>query len=135
MFFFFKQKTAYEIRNCDWSSDVCSSDLQQPVRKQSTRSRPRRAKMRQLGATFRMQDVRVFRGAVQTSLPSLTPFICISTPPPPAPRQPLRSEFHFLHLASVKRLPLPGFEPEPTNSRGNSQSRLHSRPLWRSVAR
>ena len=25
--FFFKQKTAYEIRNCDWSSDVCSSDL------------------------------------------------------------------------------------------------------------
>ena len=24
---FFKQKTAYEIRNCDWSSDVCSSDL------------------------------------------------------------------------------------------------------------
>ena len=28
-FFFFKQKTAYEIRNCDWSSDVCSSDLMQ----------------------------------------------------------------------------------------------------------
>ena len=27
LFFFFKQKTAYEIRNCDWSSDVCSSDL------------------------------------------------------------------------------------------------------------
>src|SRR5213596_3835338 len=25
--FFFKQKTAYEIRPCDWSSDVCSSDL------------------------------------------------------------------------------------------------------------
>ena len=28
MFFFFKQKTAYEILTCDWSSDVCSSDLQ-----------------------------------------------------------------------------------------------------------
>ena len=26
-FFFFKQKTAYEILTCDWSSDVCSSDL------------------------------------------------------------------------------------------------------------
>src|ERR1043165_9139335 len=26
-FFFFKQKTAYEIRPRDWSSDVCSSDL------------------------------------------------------------------------------------------------------------
>ena len=27
MFFFFKQKTAYEITASDWSSDVCSSDL------------------------------------------------------------------------------------------------------------
>src|SRR3546814_10977778 len=27
MFFFFKQKTAYEMRIGDWSSDVCSSDL------------------------------------------------------------------------------------------------------------
>src|SRR5881397_1470264 len=26
-FFFFKQKTAYEMAQCDWSSDVCSSDL------------------------------------------------------------------------------------------------------------
>ena len=26
-FFFFKQKPAYEIVDCDWSSDVCSSDL------------------------------------------------------------------------------------------------------------
>src|SRR3546814_5097251 len=43
-FFFFKQKTAYEMRISDWSSDVCSSDLrpkrldeylgQQPVREQ-----------------------------------------------------------------------------------------------------
>src|SRR3546814_3377624 len=33
-FFFFKQKTAYEMRISDWSSDVCSSDLmttQNPV--------------------------------------------------------------------------------------------------------
>src|SRR3546814_4403935 len=35
--FFFKQKTAYEMRISDWSSDVCSSDL--PVD-----SRPRRAR-------------------------------------------------------------------------------------------
>ena len=28
-FFFFKQKTAYEIKECDWSSDVCSSDLKE----------------------------------------------------------------------------------------------------------
>src|SRR3546814_5529720 len=30
IFFFFKQKTAYEMRISDWSSDVCSSDLYYP---------------------------------------------------------------------------------------------------------
>src|SRR3546814_2016598 len=30
-FFFFKQKTAYEMRISDWSSDVCSSDLVVPA--------------------------------------------------------------------------------------------------------
>src|SRR3546814_10913621 len=30
-FFFFKQKTAYEMRISDWSSDVCSSDLSTPL--------------------------------------------------------------------------------------------------------
>src|SRR3546814_9402688 len=39
MFFFFKQKTAYEMRISDWSSDVCSSDL----RVGEQRSRPARA--------------------------------------------------------------------------------------------
>src|SRR3546814_7275578 len=32
VFFFFKQKTAYEMRISDWSSDVCSSDLRRPHR-------------------------------------------------------------------------------------------------------
>src|SRR3546814_15551346 len=31
MFFFFKQKTAYEMRISDWSSDVCSSDLKDHI--------------------------------------------------------------------------------------------------------
>src|SRR3546814_4000569 len=31
LFFFFKQKTAYEMRVSDWSSDVCSSDLAGPL--------------------------------------------------------------------------------------------------------
>src|SRR3546814_10680403 len=30
LFFLFKQKTAYEMRISDWSSDVCSSDLHEP---------------------------------------------------------------------------------------------------------
>src|SRR3546814_18310874 len=34
LFFFFKQKTAYEMRISDWSSDVCSSDLQYRQRQQ-----------------------------------------------------------------------------------------------------
>src|SRR3546814_9949753 len=39
--FFFKQKTAYEMRISDWSSDVCSSDLRR--RDRSGASRGRRA--------------------------------------------------------------------------------------------
>src|SRR3546814_6891630 len=45
LFFFFKQKTAYELRISDWSSDVCSSDLALQARPSSissggTASRP-----------------------------------------------------------------------------------------------
>src|SRR3546814_9526678 len=36
-FFFFKQKTAYEMRISDWSSDVCSSDLAVPAHEVSSR--------------------------------------------------------------------------------------------------
>src|SRR3546814_7212642 len=38
--FFFKQKTAYEMRISDWSSDVCSSDLLQPGNRQGPAARP-----------------------------------------------------------------------------------------------
>src|SRR3546814_2000786 len=38
MFFFFKQKTAYEMRISDWSSDVCSSDLREPLRRRPAKS-------------------------------------------------------------------------------------------------
>src|SRR3546814_4171308 len=36
MFFFFKQKTAYEMRISDWSSDVCSSDLEDWTEKRAS---------------------------------------------------------------------------------------------------
>src|SRR3546814_6457373 len=42
-FFFFKQKTAYEMRTSDWSSDVCSSDLirrREPSQTRSARALP-----------------------------------------------------------------------------------------------
>src|SRR3546814_6188396 len=35
LFFFFKQKTAYEMRISDWSSDVCSSDLPVTLRQKT----------------------------------------------------------------------------------------------------
>src|SRR3546814_10975830 len=41
LFFFFKQKTAYEMRISDWSSDVCSSDLAVADDKRDVRLAPR----------------------------------------------------------------------------------------------
>ena len=41
-FFFFKQKTAYEIGTGDWSSDVCSSDLTDRVVDVASDADPRR---------------------------------------------------------------------------------------------
>src|SRR3546814_1482514 len=38
-FFFFKQKTAYDLRISDWSSDVCSSDLEAPAFGQQPQTR------------------------------------------------------------------------------------------------
>src|SRR3546814_8619120 len=40
LFFFFKQKTAYEMRISDWSSDVCSSDLSPAVTTDTLIPRP-----------------------------------------------------------------------------------------------
>src|SRR3546814_6286971 len=58
MFFFFKQKTAYELRISDWSSDVCSSDL-------ASLKPPERSEKHRLAATERdvvgLLDLRVGR--------------------------------------------------------------------------
>src|SRR3546814_873853 len=42
-FFCFKQKSAYEMRISDWSSDVCSSDLSAPKRSEAVAQRPAHA--------------------------------------------------------------------------------------------
>src|SRR3546814_2066982 len=56
MFFFFKQKTAYEMRISDWSSDVCSSDLVTANKSfGATTLRQRHAKAS--GKTLRLQYV------------------------------------------------------------------------------
>src|SRR3546814_7326215 len=46
-FFFFKQKTAYEMRISDWSSDVCSSDLHPARLVGQRRAWPTRRRSRQ----------------------------------------------------------------------------------------
>src|SRR6187399_3669090 len=63
-FFFFKQKTAYEITASDWSSDVCSSDLRSLRRTPcadpwqgrlpgTPAARDRRSEERRVGKEFR----------------------------------------------------------------------------------
>src|SRR3546814_3309996 len=68
-FLFFKQKTAYEMRISDWSSDVCSSDL--PVRSVVSQRKPqeRQGTMTEakdgygIGARLvRKEDARFLRG-------------------------------------------------------------------------
>src|SRR3546814_20523522 len=49
-FFFFKQKTAYEMRISDWSSDVCSSDLARARRVRDRLAGRRARRGRTLGA-------------------------------------------------------------------------------------
>src|SRR3546814_14828231 len=45
LFFFFKQKTAYEMRISDWSSDVCSSDLLAVHRSKLSREQTRERRL------------------------------------------------------------------------------------------
>src|SRR3546814_9282241 len=60
--FFFKQKTAYEMRISDWSSDVCSSDLRskQVFRQADATDRHRRLAS-QLFRPRRQRQVRTFK--------------------------------------------------------------------------
>src|SRR3546814_8195272 len=61
MFVFFKQKTAYEVRISDWSSDVCSSDLERSAHMRLIRGRNTQPEVRvrqllhAMGYRFRLQ--------------------------------------------------------------------------------
>src|SRR3546814_9714608 len=50
--FFFKQKTAYELRISDWSSDVCSSDLRARFAEQPDADRPQQPEVQRRGRRF-----------------------------------------------------------------------------------
>src|SRR3546814_7087933 len=80
--FFFKQKTAYEMRISDWSADVCSSDLsgqgrsggsQQPDRTNSRKTNRHLARKRTVGKAF-FRDCR--RDGEEADRPLAEAFTC-----------------------------------------------------------
>src|SRR3546814_15518937 len=70
LFFFFKQKTAYEMRISDWSSDVCSSDLVgRFVEQQHVGLLPRDQRQRQPRALAAGETVDALEGAGAGEVP------------------------------------------------------------------
>src|SRR3546814_6666418 len=59
--FFFKQKTAYDMRISDWSSDVCSSDLPAVAARRDGETLARRTLLARLCAHHRPAHGRLFR--------------------------------------------------------------------------
>src|SRR3546814_6106111 len=57
VFFFFKQKTAYEMRISDWSSDVCSSDLRQLAEKAADLAVMQADRAREAGSYAEAYDI------------------------------------------------------------------------------
>src|SRR3546814_10486151 len=72
--FFFKQKTAYEMRISDWSSDVCSSDLAMDI--STTTNAPLPTARRSMGRTLRayvaLTKPRVLELLQVTTVPVMT---------------------------------------------------------------
>src|SRR3546814_10406562 len=70
LFFFFKQKTAYEMRISDWSSDVCSSDLASSAESGYFLEEVRRQLIEEFGETAEESPNSVYAGGlwVRTSL-------------------------------------------------------------------
>src|SRR3546814_4379866 len=96
VFFFFKQKTAYEMRISDWSSDVCSSDLETSAWSRlskvwtvwyATRRIPRRsARSRNPGSTC---------SACGQTLDPLRPLAALTMPVAGEYRRPRPSPYRF----------------------------------------
>src|SRR3546814_9663358 len=127
-FFFFKQKTAYEMRISDWSSDVCSSDLAR------RRGYPR--------SWFRHpvdpRQPRLLRGAVggrrlQSGAPARRPGCRGGGAPrqahpgqgPGAGALPLRSEEHTSELQSLMRSSYAVFCLNKKKKTNNQQNNRH----------
>src|SRR3546814_1182394 len=74
-FFFFKQKTAYEMRISDWSSDVCSSDLHRPTTPMHIARPLPSGVLREHGVTrYRSEERRVGKECVSTCRSRWSPY-------------------------------------------------------------
>src|SRR3546814_3058419 len=117
--FFFKQKTAYDMRISDWSSDVCSSDLPDHAHAAAPRRRPRlrsrraarklhrrRRRTRDDAGCGQLSGQVVGRTARRTAVPSReTPRdVDRRGAPRSRPRQSRRSEEHTSELQSLMRI-------------------------------
>src|SRR3546814_3601007 len=110
-FFFFKQKTAYEMRISDWSSDVCSSDL---LRSANSFSAPLRAANANANLSFplyqggrvknsiRAADARVESGRANLRFTEADVFTAIVSVYMDVMRD--RSEEHTSELQSLMRI-------------------------------
>src|SRR3546814_2000250 len=103
-FFFFKQKTAYEMRISDWSSDVCSSDLGDVQKADLAHL----AEFRDFFAVGRFRDLAIDLGCVAVEFEvdgckklffALRQFEGVG-----AHGRPLRSEEHTSELQSLMRI-------------------------------
>src|SRR3546814_1590212 len=109
MFFFFKQKTAYEMRISDWSSDVCSSDLSSLMPNRSSSSEAPRRLSQVVTASVRIADFDAPGFAASASRRSLTGLgrkgwwriLSTMVRDPAADR---RSEEHTSELRSLMRI-------------------------------
>src|SRR3546814_4643406 len=109
-FFFFKQKTAYEIRISDWSSDVCSSDLssRRAVRSRSATACSAISDGPNAGATV-LRCAPCSGSSIAMNIASFTLVSCISkrTIPPCSNDEENvcgRSEEHTSELQSLMRI-------------------------------
>src|SRR3546814_12487372 len=95
MILFFKQKTAYEMRISDWSSDVCSSDLTGVGRKLRGDLRPRMTSWNSLDSGIEASTITNWHGLVRTlracaevkqrgdHIPGITSPLLLKPPPRP----------------------------------------------------
>src|SRR3546814_7566067 len=108
-FFFFKQKTAYEMRISDWSSDVCSSDLQPEFLAGEGRGKARRLLQQHAERPRRQRRLQLaqhqWRGRLSDPAARRAPLRCagqfLLQMTPPGTR---RSEEHTSELQPLMRI-------------------------------